>query len=282
MGIMFLVFFALKDVLYIYIYIYMFLPYFSSKTRHEYRISARCFFSYTCCEVDTLWIYIYIHLFIHWYFCWCLNICIDLHSIYIKHGQQASPSITHDISKSEWHPVTLWTCFSLLDGHPTQKQLQHELWKTSSVDLCREVCYMVTLCQRENPVHYLSSLNDRSSFRDEFQSMRILVYVIYLLDLWIFRAKVVGDVDCLVGYLSQPPINPVKRMNHGFMFMSELTYTLENEESKPKPLHIWVHPIWEEFLHFESFQRFTHVAVPTCSDQVWDGLVPMIVLDEWS
>lgn len=39
-------------------------------------------------------------------------------------------------------------------------------------------------------------------------------------------------------------------------------------ESMPKPLHIWVHPIWEEFLHFESFQS---------SDQVWRGLVAMIV-----
>ena len=40
-----------------------------------------------------------------------------------------------------------------------------------------------------------------------------------------------------------------------------LVVLVARTESKPKPLHSY-HPIWEEFLHFESFQRFTHVAVP--------------------
>ena len=199
-----------------------------------------------------------------------------------KHPQ-VSPMIFLNQSDIRWpfgHVFLCWMATRLKNNFSMNYERPHQ------VDLCREsVLHGHTVSEGKIQYTYLSSLNDRSSFRDEFQSMRILVYVIYLLDLWIFWAKVVGDVDCLVGYLSQ-------HANHQLTLWSGWTmascsclnwHTLsKTRRSKPKPLHIWVHPIWEEFLHFESFQRFTHVAVPTCSDQVWDGLVPMIVLDEWS
>lgn len=109
--------------------------------------------------------------------------------------------------------------FSLLDGHPCRltrgvfwvgSRPQNWVKSNFSMNYERqhqfiyvEKCSTWSHCVRGNIQYtYLISLNERSSFRDEFQYMRILVYIIYLLDLWIFWAKVVGDVDCLGGYLS--------------------------------------------------------------------------------
>ena len=135
--------FAFKDVL------YMFEPYFSSKARHEYGISTRCF-----CFLNVLWsrctvniynIYIYIHIFIDIYI--CIFFCI----LYTPNMDNKHPQVLLTIcpkqSDIRWlfgrFFVIGWPPFSSNTGRTlswfkasklSQKQLQHELWKTTSVD----------------------------------------------------------------------------------------------------------------------------------------------------
>lgn len=117
--IIFLVFLLLKTF-------YMVPPYLSKDLiwiRDVYNVffvlnmlwSRRTEYIYMFCLYTGIFVDVYIYTYIYTY----------VYILYTSNMDNKHPQVSPTICKSEWHPVTLWTCFSLLDGHATQKQLQH-------------------------------------------------------------------------------------------------------------------------------------------------------------